>query len=113
MDIDASGEDGRGTLLVIYAGWRHWALGSWKISTENAQAILPRIREIAQLFGTPCAVMRDLGRAVSDAARAYIASLDKPIPNPSAQVCGRWPPPRRPHQRGTRAVLLRDQARRA
>jgi hypothetical protein len=81
MHIDATGEDGRGTLLVIYAGWRHWVLGSWKIPTENAQAILPRMRETAQLFGPPCAVMRDLGRAVIDAARTYIASLAKPIPN--------------------------------
>ena len=81
MHIDATGEDGRGTLLVIYAGWRRWVLGSWKIPTENAQAILPRIRQTAQLFGPPCAVMRDLGRAVIDAARTYIASLAKPIPN--------------------------------
>jgi len=81
MHIDATGEDGRGTLLVIYAGWRRWVMGSWKIPTENAQAILPRIRETAQLFGAPCAVMRDLGRAVIDAARTYIASLAKPIPN--------------------------------
>ena len=81
MHIDATGEDGRGTLLVIFAGWRRWVMGSWKIPTENAQAILPRIRETVQLFGAPCAVMRDLGRAVIDAARTYIASLAKPIPN--------------------------------
>jgi hypothetical protein len=81
MHIDATGEDGQGTLLVIYSGWRHWVLGSWKIPTENAKAISPRVLETARLFGPPCAVMRDLGRAVTEAAQGYIASLPKPIPN--------------------------------
>jgi len=81
MHIDATGEDGRGTLLVIYAGWRHWVLGSWKISTERMEAILPRMTETAVLFGAPCAVMRDLGRAVIEASQTFIASLDKPIPD--------------------------------
>ncbi|MEJ2327598.1 MAG: hypothetical protein P8Y25_12630, partial [Chromatiaceae bacterium] len=31
------GEDGRGTLLLVMAGWRHWVLGAWKISTERAE----------------------------------------------------------------------------
>jgi len=81
MHIDATGEDGRGTLLTVYSGWRPWVLGAWKIPTENAQAILPRLRETAQIFGPPCTIMRDLGRAVIDAASSYIASLAKPIPN--------------------------------
>lgn len=81
MHLDATGEDGQGTLLVIYAGWRHWVLGSWKIPTENADAILPRMLETAQLFGPPCAVMRDLGRAVIGASTDYIDSLNRPIPN--------------------------------
>lgn len=81
MHVDATGEDGQGTLLVIYAGWRGWVLGSWKIPTERAEAVLPRMTETAKLFGPPCSVMRDLGRAVIDASQKYIASLGRPIPN--------------------------------
>lgn len=81
MLIDATCEDGRGTLLTILAGWRHWVLGAWKIPTENAKAVLPRMNESAKLFGPPCAVMRDYGRAVIEASGDFIASLHKPIPN--------------------------------
>jgi hypothetical protein len=81
MHVDATGEDGQGTLLVIYAGWRGWVLGAWKIPTERAEAILPRMLETGKLFGPPCSVMRDLGRAVIEASQKYIASLNKPIPN--------------------------------
>lgn len=81
MHVDATGEDGQGTLLVIYAGWRRWVLGAWKIPTERADAVLPRMTEMAGRFGPPCAVMRDLGRAVIEASRAYVASLDKSIPD--------------------------------
>jgi hypothetical protein len=35
LHIDATGEDGRGTLLVAYTGWRCWVLGAWKIPTER------------------------------------------------------------------------------
>lgn len=68
MHIDATGEDGRGTLLAVYAGWRGWVLGSWKIPTERADAILPRLRQVAGSFGNPCAIMRDLGRAMIEAS---------------------------------------------
>jgi hypothetical protein len=80
MHIDATGENGRGTLFVTYAGWRRWALGSWKIPTERADAILPKMRTTAALFGPPCAIMRDLGRAGIEAARDFVAGLKKPIP---------------------------------
>jgi hypothetical protein len=81
MHVDTTGEDGQGTLLVIYAGWRRWVLGSWKIPTENAKALLPRLTETGRAFGPPCAVMHDLGRAVIEASTDYIDTLDEPIPN--------------------------------
>ncbi len=31
LHIDATGEDGRGTLFVAYSGWRQWVLGAWKL----------------------------------------------------------------------------------
>lgn len=80
MHIDATGEDGRGTLLVVYAGWRGWVLGSWKIPTERADAILPRLHQIAERFGPPCAIMRDLGRAMIEASRDFVAKRKLSIP---------------------------------
>ena len=80
LHIDATGENGRGTLLVAYAGWRRWVLGAWKIPTERADAILPRLREVVGAFGPPCAIVRDLGRAMIPAANDLIAELERPIP---------------------------------
>lgn len=80
MHIDATGENGRGTLLLVYAGWRHWVLGAWKIPTERSDAILPRLRETVSLFGPPCAIVRDLGRAMIPAATALVDELPQTIP---------------------------------
>jgi hypothetical protein len=80
MHVDATGEDGRGTLLVVYAGWRGWALGAWKVPTERADAILPRLRQVADRFGAPCAIMRDLGRAVTEAAATFVEQRRLAIP---------------------------------
>ena len=80
LNIDATGEDGRGTLLVAFTGWRKWVLGSWKIPTECTEAILPRLHEVVGQFGAPCAVMRDLGRAVTPAVNHLLAELELDIP---------------------------------
>jgi hypothetical protein len=80
LHIDATGQSGRGTLLVALAGWRGWVLGSWKIGTERADAILPRLRATVDRFGHPCAVMRDLGPAVIQAANELVTPLDTDIP---------------------------------
>ena len=80
LHVDATGEDGRGTLLVAFAGWRSWALGAWKIPTERADAVLPPLEEVVRRFGVPCAVMRDLGRAMIPAVDDLVAGLGAPIP---------------------------------
>jgi hypothetical protein len=80
MHIDATGENGRGTLLVVYAGWRRWVLGSWKIPTERADAILPRLDQVADRFGPPCAIMRDLGRAMIETSRDFVTQRELKIP---------------------------------
>lgn len=80
LHIDATGEDGRGTLLVAFAGWRQWVLGAWKVPTERADAILPRLREVTFRFGPPCAIVRDLGRAMADASQALVKSFKLSIP---------------------------------
>ncbi len=80
LHIDATGENGRGTLLLAYTGWRGWVLGAWKISTERADAVLPRLRSLTARFGPPCAILRDLGRAMIEASRDLVGELALPIP---------------------------------
>jgi hypothetical protein len=67
LHIDATTEDGRGTLLVAMSGWQRWALGAWKIPSESAKEIAPHITEICNLFGEPCAIIRDLGQPMASA----------------------------------------------
>jgi hypothetical protein len=80
LHIDATGEQGRGTLLVALAGWRRWVVGAWKIPTERADAILPRLLTVTEKFGAPCAIVRDLGRAMTEASRELVRLLGKRIP---------------------------------
>ena len=80
LHIDATGEAGRGTLLVVIAGWRKWVLGTWKISTERADLILPCLRETVRCFGPPCAAMRDLGKAMTPALNDLVSELKLTIP---------------------------------
>lgn len=80
LHVDATGEQGRGTLLVALAGWRQWVLGAWKIPTERADVILPRLLSIAEIFGPPCAAVRDLGKAVTEALDEFVAHLELDIP---------------------------------
>lgn len=80
MHVDATCEDGRGTLLVILAGWRGWALVARKIPTECAESILPQLEDAANLFGMPCAAMRDLGKAVIKALDEFKAKKKLKIP---------------------------------
>jgi hypothetical protein len=79
LHIDATGECGRGTLLLAYSGWRKWVLGAWKLSTENGDEMFPRLKETVARFGPPCAIMRDLGRAMKDASERLAKTIDKPI----------------------------------
>jgi hypothetical protein len=64
MHVDATGEHGRGTLFIVMGGWRQWVLGAWKVATENAELLLPCMRETVRSFGVPYAIMRDMGGAV-------------------------------------------------
>lgn len=80
LHVDATGEQGRGTLLIALAGWRRWVLGAWKIPTERADAILPRLLSVARIFGAPCAAVRDLGKAVIEALNQFVAGLGLAIP---------------------------------
>ena len=78
--LDATCEDGRGTLLVALAGWRRWVLGAWKIPTECAEAIQACAHETVKRLGAPCAIMRDLGPAMIRACEELVAKLHTQIP---------------------------------
>lgn len=80
LHVDATGEDGRGTLFVACAGWRHWVLGAWKLPTEHADAMVPHLQDVLLDFGVPRAVVRDLGRAKSGAVATVLASLPTTTP---------------------------------
>lgn len=80
LHVDATCETGRGTLLIAYAGWRRWVLGSWKIPTERTDVILPCLSLILALFGTPCAIVRDLGRAMIPAIERLLSQFRLQIP---------------------------------
>jgi len=75
LHVDATGEAGRGTMLIVIAGWRKWVLGSWKIATERADLILPCLRETVRRFGPPCAAMRDMGKAITPALDDLVFEL--------------------------------------
>lgn len=80
LHVDATGEAGRGTVLAAIAGWREWVLGSWKISTERADLILPCLRQVVRRFGSPCAVMRDMGKAMTPAVNDLVSEPALSIP---------------------------------
>jgi hypothetical protein len=80
MHVDATGEHGRGTLLVVMAGWRKWILGSWKVSSEQADLIKICPEEVVSNFVPPCSIMRDLGRAMTPSVDELVSSLGITIP---------------------------------
>jgi hypothetical protein len=80
MHVDATGENGRGTIYAVMACCRPWILGAWKIATERADLILPCLHETVGLFGTPCAAVRDLGKAVTPALKDFVKELSLDIP---------------------------------
>lgn len=69
--IDATGENGRGTVFLILEAWRKWVLGAWKIDTEQDKAILPKLKAIQLRFGTPLSLTRDMGKGNTKAAEQF------------------------------------------
>ncbi len=79
LNIDATGEAGSGTLFVAYNSWREWVLGAWSLSTECADQIKPCLVEVVDRFGLPCAIMRDLGKAVIPAVNSFVDEVNEDI----------------------------------
>jgi hypothetical protein len=76
LHLDSTGEDGRGTLLVLYAGRRRWVLESAKIPTECSETVLPWVERVAGWAGVPRAVVRDLSHAMTKACEAFRKAHD-------------------------------------
>lgn len=70
--VDATGEEGSGTVLIIDAGWRGWVLGTRKISTECKEQIKPLLHETADQFEDPCVVVRDYGKGLIPAIEEFV-----------------------------------------
>jgi len=70
--VDATGEEGSGTVFIIYAGWREWVLGTWKITTECKEQIKPHLHETADQFGDPLKVVRDFGKGITLATEEFV-----------------------------------------
>lgn len=70
--VDATGEEGSGTILIVYSGWRKWVLGAWKITTECKEQIKPLLHETANRFGNPLAVVRDYGKGMTPAIEEFV-----------------------------------------
>ena len=79
LHVDATGEDGRGTVISILAGWRGWVLEACKAPTERAEFVLPGMLRVAEAFGAPQAIVRDMGRAMTEAANEFVKSQQHPI----------------------------------
>jgi hypothetical protein len=75
IHIDATGENGRGTTVAVYAGKLHWVLDVAKISTENAAEILVILRRVVERFGIPLAIMSDMGKGVMGAIKVLQEEL--------------------------------------
>lgn len=63
LHLDATGEHGKGGLLVCINGWRGWVLAAARIPSEHEDHIRPLVAQTVARFGDPVAVMRDLGEA--------------------------------------------------
>jgi hypothetical protein len=79
LNIDATGEAGRGTLFVTHAGWRKWVLGTWRLTTECSAQIFPCLQKTGQQFGVPLTIMRDLGKAMIPSVEKFVDGLDENV----------------------------------
>ena len=84
MHVDSTTEEGKGMTLAIISGWRGYVLGAWKIPTERAEYIEPRITQTSEIFGEPLSIMRDLGHSMERAALDAAGKMGSP---PRQLVC--------------------------
>jgi hypothetical protein len=67
--IDGTIEGDTPMYFGVYDAQDNFLLGTWKIPTENADAIAPCLAEAADWFGRPQRVLHDLSHAMAEACR--------------------------------------------
>jgi hypothetical protein len=65
--MDATVEPGTPAYFGVLDAESRVCLGAWKIATENADDLVPCLREASQRFGTPNEALHDLGNAMASA----------------------------------------------
>lgn len=63
--MDATVEPGTPAYFGLLDAESRICLGAWKIATENADELVPCLREASQRFGTPNEALHDLGNAMA------------------------------------------------
>lgn len=64
LHLDATCEHGRGGLFLTMSGWKGWVLVAARIQTENQDALRPIVEKTVRLFGTPIAMVHDMGEGI-------------------------------------------------
>ena len=74
LHIDALGDKGRRRLISGVDGISDFVLGNAKIKSERCDYVAPFLRKIKNQFGTPMAVVQDMGRGVMKAVEEVFPS---------------------------------------
>lgn len=69
LHIDATCESGRGGLFACIDGWRGWVLWAGRVPSESTEYLSPLVEQAVALFGTPLAVVRDMGDGMAGAVK--------------------------------------------
>jgi hypothetical protein len=67
--IDTTLEPGTPAYFGVQEAEENLVLGSWKIATENADEMIPCLKQASELFGLPQEVLHDLSDAMDAACR--------------------------------------------
>lgn len=79
LHIDTSCEDKSSAVLVGLDGRTGWVLVSEKIPSEREEFIVPALKQLNRAFGPPRSIMRDMGKAMANAATTVFAGIPQRI----------------------------------
>ena len=75
LHIDALGDKGRQRLISGVDGISDFVLGNAKIKSEHSDYVAPFLKKIRKLFGTPLAVVQDMGKGIMKAVKAVFPGV--------------------------------------
>jgi hypothetical protein len=79
LHIDTSCEDKSSAVLVGLDGGTGWVLVSEKIPSERKEFIVPALKQLNRAFGPPRSIMRDMGKAMANAATTVFPGIPQRI----------------------------------